>query len=129
MNEPIFYNEKFDNDVVEVLIPGSIEDLILKLNNAIEKKINEYYHKFRLEDLGLDPRGGGHIWVDVNNVECVVIRRANKRLFDYYCGGELYVNAEFIQIVGDYVVYMNDGESRVDDWIRAAIEHEENEIK
>ena len=128
MNESTFYNEKFNIDVVEVLIPGSMEALILQLNSAIEKKINEYYHKFRLEDLGLDPRGGGCIWVDVNNVECVVIRRANKRLFDYYCGGE-YVNAEFIQIIGDYVIFMNDCEGRVDGWIRAAIEHEENEIK
>ena len=128
MNEPTFYNEKFDNDVVEVSIPGSMEALILQLNSVIEKKISNYYRMFRLEDLNLDPRGGDHIWVDTKNAECVVILLANKQYFNYYCDGQ-YIDAKFVQTIGDYVVLMNDGKSDVDRWIRAAIEQEENAIK
>lgn len=114
-------NEQYEIDTVELNLTDGMYDLLGSMSSAIEEKIHTYYRKVRLADVGLDPRGGYDFWVDTQHKECVVINRGNKRVFDYYCGGE-YVNDEDVCVIGDYAIYYNNDDSRVEGWIEAAID-------
>ena len=117
----IAFNEQHEIDTVEINLNDSMYELLERMSSVIEEKINSYYVKVQLEDVYLDPRGGGAFWVDTVNQECVVIRKCNKRMFDYYCGGE-YVNKDNVFVIGEYAIYYADCDERVEGWIEAAVE-------
>ena len=60
--------------------------------------------------LGLDIRAGHRLFIDN---ECIIVDKRNDRDLSYY-GGFQYVDKDFRNEIGDYVVYMN-GDSRVAD--------------
>lgn len=86
----------------------SIYDFIDDLNEKMERRIfdmnscNCYDTK-----IGLDGRCG-RIYLDE---ECIIIEKSRRGNLDYY-GGFEYVDKDFIQEIGDYVIYLN-GDERV----------------
>lgn len=82
----------------------SIYDFIDNVNERLERRIFDmnsidcYNTK-----IGLDGRCG-RIFIDE---DCIITMKSNRRMLDYY-GGFEYVDKEYVQEMGDYVIYLND---------------------
>lgn len=86
----------------------SIYDFLDDVNEKMENRVfamNSTYCS--RTNIGLDERCG-RIFIDE---ECIITLKRNRGNLDYY-GGFEYVDKEFIQEIGDYVVYLN-GDERV----------------
>lgn len=84
----------------------SIYDIIDTLNEKMYRFVQEL-ECVKASELGLDGRCG---MLSVNE-ECIIIDKRNDRMLQYY-GGFEYVDKEFRQEIGDYVIYLN-GDERV----------------
>lgn len=86
----------------------SIYDFIEDLNEKMERRVFDMNSLMcSSKDIGLDARCG-RIFIDE---ECIIVSKNNRRQIDYY-GGFEYVDKEFIQEIGNYVIYLN-GDERV----------------
>lgn len=84
----------------------SIYDIIDTLNEKMYRFVQEL-ECVKASELGLDSRCG---MLSVNE-ECIIVDKRNDRTLQYY-GGFEYVDKEFRQEIGDYVIYLN-GDERV----------------
>ncbi len=82
-----------------------IDDVNEKLYRMVQKM-----EKVKANKLGLDIRAGYTLYIDE---ECIIVDKNDDRMLQYY-GGFEYVDKDFRNAIGDYVVYMN-GDSRVAD--------------
>lgn len=86
----------------------SIYDFLDDVNEKMERRVFDMNSVYcSRTNIGLDERCG-RIFIDE---ECIIVPKSNRRVIDYY-GGFEYVDKEFIQEIGDYVVYLN-GDERV----------------
>lgn len=100
----------------------SIYDLVDSLNEKMFRFTSQM-ESVKPKQLGLDERSGYTLYV---NEECIIVPNDyNDRQLQYY-GGFEYVDKEFRQVIGDYVIYLN-GDSRVQDCLDRFYDNEENE--
>jgi len=81
----------------------NINTLLTEVQGIMFNKMNKM-KKVRAEDVGLDERCG-KLMVDD---ECVIVSISGDRKLQYY-GGFEYVDSEYRTIMGEYVIYTNDG--------------------
>lgn len=101
----------------------SIYDLVDTIAERMERYINKHTTHIPATAAGLDNRCG-YIYIDE---DCIVVSKSNDRMLQYY-GGFEYVDKEYRQEIGDYVVYLNDDE-RVLGHIERYYEKEEAETE
>ena len=91
-----------------------LADLKYNVNEAVDNFVSELKQITKeqrtYEGLGIDPRALYSGWY---NDECLVVLNRNRGTLDYY-GGFEYVDKEFVDTIGDYTIYSQDG-GRVDD--------------
>lgn len=108
----------------------SLADLLDEVSDAIQKVLNEDMTHLRdVQSLGLDNRCNyGGIWI---NADYIVIKKNDQRVMEYY-GGFQYVDREYVQEIGDFVIYSRE-DSRVEDhifrWEIADLSDEEREAR
>jgi len=80
---------------------SSIEDMLNEIQNMVEVGINQMMTEVEPEDLGLDRRSARVLYV---SDECIAAHFNQRGTLDYY-GGFEYVNAECVDVIGNYVFY------------------------
>ena len=84
----------------------SIYDLVDNINEKVYRMVQDM-ECVRASELGLDDRCG-MLFI---NEECIIIDKQSRGRLEYY-GGFEYCDKDFVQAIGDYVIYLN-GDSRV----------------
>ena len=85
----------------------SIYDFIDELNDKLCTR-TQNMTLVSADKLGLDIRAGYRLFIDN---ECIIVDKRNDRSLQYY-GGFEYVDKDFRNEIGDYVIYTN-GDDRV----------------
>jgi hypothetical protein len=102
----------------------SIYDFLDTVNEKMERRVFEMNSVMCSNAaIGLDERCG-RVFIDE---ECIVVSKYNDPRLQYY-GGFEYVDKEFRQVIGDYVVYLN-GDERVLGHIERYYEKQEAETE
>jgi hypothetical protein len=86
---------------------NSIYNFIEELNDKIYTR-TQNMTLVSADKLGLDNRAGYRLFIDN---ECIIVDKRNDRDLSYY-GGFQYVDKDFRNEIGDYVIYTN-GDDRV----------------
>lgn len=84
----------------------SIYDLVDNINEKIYRMVQDM-ECVSAKELGLDYRCG---MLSINE-ECIIIEKRMRGSLEYY-GGFEYCDKDFVQHMGDYVIYLN-GDNRV----------------
>lgn len=100
---------------------NSIYDFIEDVNEKLFRRTDNMT-RVSADKLGLDIRAGYTLYIDE---ECIIVNKNNDRMLQYY-GGFEYVDKEFRNEIGDYVIYTN-GDSRVADCLERYYEEAEAE--
>jgi hypothetical protein len=85
----------------------SIYDFIEDVNEKLFRRTDNMT-RVSADKLGLDIRAGYNLYIDE---ECIIVDRHYDRMLQYY-GAFEYVDKEFRNEIGDYVIYTN-GDDRV----------------
>lgn len=85
----------------------SIYDFIEDVNEKLYRMVQEM-ECVSARELGLDARCG---MLSVNE-ECIIVDKNNDCMLQYY-GGFEYVDKDFRNAIGDYVIYTNGDDDRV----------------
>lgn len=112
-------------DMQEDSTPADFFEILERTNRDMRAYVNTL-PKVDGSALGLDVRAGHAIYV---GDDCLIIMAGNRRALDYY-GGFEYVEGEYVNVLGEYVIYHGDcgGCERVNECLDF-YEENSNEVK